>query len=55
MVMKKFKITKFEIHGKEYKIEDIQDVIPSHVDISKIRGGVGKPFQFNKIYTGGKR
>jgi hypothetical protein len=48
MIMKKFKMTKFEMLGKEYEVKDVQDVIPSMVDTSEIKGGVGNPFLFNK-------
>lgn len=42
-MVKKFNTTKFEVDGKEYVVEGIQDTIPS-VDLSEVRGGVGESF-----------
>lgn len=42
--MKKFKMIKTEMDGKECRVSAIQDILRSNVDMSKVRGGYGNNF-----------
>lgn len=47
--MKKLKMIKTEMDGKECRVSAIQDMLRSNVDMSKVRGGYGNHFLFDNV------